>query len=216
MNFPTGLYGDKDLKPEKISTVDLGISYQGEQMQFGGNFFYSKQTDIIQPVFLPMSFERRYTNLSKVTFIGGEFEGKYYLNNNVFIQASSLYQTNEEDKTKEKNVTPISELSAKAGISYMSDNGITVGLFNIYQGDLDDRYMTDKRNPDQGAYNYLHLHTNFNLNKLFSLTYKLDYSLFLNIDNLLDQRHYGYSFQGNDGIPVNPGRAIYAGLKVDL
>ena len=215
MNFPDGLYGDENLKPEKVATIDFGVNYQGEQGQVGASFFYSKQKDIIQPVFFPMSFERQYTNLDAVTFMGGEFEGKYYINKSIYVNLSALYQTNENDSVK--NLTPVANFGLKSGISYMWDKGITISLFDIYQGDLDKKFI-GTLNPDQGAYNLLHLHSNFKINKLFNLQFKPQISMFLDIDNILDKKVYMYDWGGftYDALPVNPGRAIYFGLKVKL
>ena len=206
--------GDPDLKPEKVATLDIGISYQGEQAQLGVNFFHSKMTDIIQIVSAG-GFSQTYANVASVTFTGVEFEAKYYVNKEIYINGSFLYQANENDSLK--NISPVANMGLKAGISYMSDKGITVGLFDIYQGDIDDRF-TSNLNPYQGAYNLLHLHTNFNLNKLFNWTFKPDFSLFINVDNLLDKPYYGYDLGGstNDGIPSKPGRAVYFGLNVAL
>ena len=100
INFLDGMFGDENLKPEKVSTIDLGISYQGEKVQIGLSGFYSKQTDIVAPVFLPNSIARQYSNLGEITYIGGEFEAKYYLNKNFYVNASLLYQTNENDLNK--------------------------------------------------------------------------------------------------------------------
>jgi outer membrane receptor for ferrienterochelin and colicins len=210
----TYIKGNPDLKPEKVATIDIGISYQGEQAQVGVNFFQSKQTGIIKynttgmPPFV-------YSNLDKVEFKGVEFEGKYYVNKSLYLNASLLYQENKNDSLK--NLTPIANIGTKAGISYVWDKGITLSLFDIYQGDLDKRFI-GALNPHQGAYNLLHLHSNFNLNKLFAMTFKPVFSLFLNVDNVLDKQHFRYDLGGvsRDGIPGIPGRAIYFGIKVSF
>jgi outer membrane receptor protein involved in Fe transport len=213
MNFPTGLYGDENLKPEKVSTIDFGIGYQGEKGQVNASVFHSQQKDIIQPVYLPMSFERQYTNLGEVTFMGGELEGKYYINNKFYLTASALYQTNEDDSTS--NLAPVANFGAKGGISYSSDNGITVSLFDIYQGDIDDKYI-GMLNDHQGAYNLLHLHTEIELNALLPKLSIPKVSILFNIDNLLDRKVYLWDWGGfsYDALPVNPGREIFIGIKV--
>ena len=146
--------GNPDLKSEKVGTIDVGVNYYREQFQCGVNYFFSKQTDII--------FQDRvnyavptYDNIGEVELQGVELEGKYYVNRNFFLTGSMLYQTS-KDAEGDENVTPIANFGAKAGISYKSEKGVTVSLFNIYQGDLDVKYDTQV-NPSPEAYNIMNL-----------------------------------------------------------
>ena len=212
MSFGTYLSGNPTLKPENVSTVDLSFGYQGEQTQLALNMFYSKMTDIIQVIY-DANFSGQYQNSANVTFTGVEFEGKYYANKNLYLTGSALYQTNKNDADQE-NLAPIANFGTKVGVSYVTDNGITLGLFDIYQGDLDDKY-TLNRNPYQGSYNLLHFNSRFNLNKLFEMSFKPELTVIFNVDNLLDKPHFGYDLGGTsgDGIPSIPGRAIYFGVN---
>ncbi len=208
------MIGNKNLKPEKVSTFDFGISYQGEKAQVGISAFYSKQKDNIQPAYYN-GMARQYINIGEATFMGGEFEGKYYLNRNIYFNASMLYQKNKNDSTK--NLVPLANLGAKAGISYQWGKGITVSLFDIYQGDIDNKY-NEGLNPDPGAYNLLHFHSELRLNTLFNMFKGPGISLLFNIDNILDKEVFLYDWGGvsNSSVPGFPGRAIYIGLKIDL
>ena len=213
MNFSNRLLGNPDIGPENVATFDLSIGYQGDQSQLGVNFFRSSMTDIIQ---IAPNAEgiRMYQNLQDVVFTGAELEGKYYMNSAWYLTGSTLYQKSENDDAE--NLSPIADFSLKAGISY-AKNGISVGLFNIYQGDLDEKFMDDV-NPNQGAYDLLHLHSRYELNKLFKWNMKQSFALILNVDNLLDEEHFGYDLGGTSGggIPSWPGRQIYLGLNASL
>jgi outer membrane receptor protein involved in Fe transport len=122
LNFPE-MKGNPDLVPEKVTTIDIGVNYQGEQIQLGANFFNSKQTEIIfQDRSGTVFTAPTYNNGVEITFRGVELEGKYYINRNFLLIGSMLYQTS-EDEEGNKNVTPIANLGAKAGISYKSYNG---------------------------------------------------------------------------------------------
>ncbi len=210
------IYGNEDLKPEKVKTIDVGLSYQAGQAQLGANFFYSQQTGIISYVFNFATFVSNYVNLpGKYEFIGGEFEGKYYINNKIYVNGSVLYQSNKRDSVK--NVMPLSNLGIKAGISFMDeDKGVTASLFNIYQGYLDGKFKDTKGNPGQGAYNLMQLHTNFVLNKIFNMQFKPAISLFLNIDNVLGNEIFLSTGEGSVSLPAYPGRRVYFGLNVLL
>jgi outer membrane receptor for ferrienterochelin and colicins len=203
-----GIKGNSKLTPENVTTIDIGISYQGEQAQVGVNVFQSKMTDIISVV------NQVYTNNVSITFKGIEFSGAYYINRSLYVNASLIYQTNKNDTLK--NVTPIANFSAKAGISYVWDKGITISLFDIYQGKMDDMYAGTSHKGSMLAYDLLHLHSQYNMNKLFGLKFKPKFSLFLDVDNLLDKKYYAFSAMGNtiSAIPATPGVEIFFGLNV--
>ncbi len=215
MNLTGIILGNKSLRPEDVSTIDLSFGYQGEQTQLALNLFRSEMTNIIQLAYNDQ-FINVYGNRADVTFYGVEFEGKLYVNRNFYLSGSVLYQTN-ENKDGVKDLAPVANFGTKTGVSYVTDNGITVSLFNIYQGELDTKF-SGYLNPNQGAYNLLHLNTKFNLNKMFDLSIKPDLTLLFSVDNLLDREHFGYDLGGisYDGIPSIPGRAIYFGLSAAL
>ncbi len=214
INFPE-MQGNPDLTPEEISTIDIGVGYQGEQVHAGISFFYTQMQNIIfqnrdtTEVPAPM-----YSNGAEVKFMGVELEGKYYINREFYITGSMLYQTN-EDKDGNENVTPLANLGFKAGISYASDNGLTIGIFNIYQGVLDEKYES-LLNVSPGAYNLLNVHCRYNINKLLNLGFLRDVSLYVQADNLLDKEIWltDWGLAPGKSIPVNQGRAIYFGLNV--
>jgi len=212
INFPQ-MQGNPDLTPEKVSTVDVGVNYQGEQGQAGINFFYSDMTDLI--------YQDRsgavptYMNGDEVTFMGAELEGKYYITRNLLVLGSALYQEN-ENQDGEENVTPIANLGVKFGVGYTADNGITASLFNIYQADLDEKYDS-QYNPATEAYNLLNAHVKYNINNLLKIQELQHLSLFIQADNILDEElwlpDWGLLKEPAKTIPVNQGRAVYVGLS---
>ena len=216
IDFPA-MQGNPDLIPEKVSTVDIGIRFQGEQMNLGASYFYSKMENIIfqnrDTTVVPVPM---YWNGGEVTFMGVEFEGKYYVNKQLYISGSMLYQTN-EDKDGNKNVTPIANLGFKAGISYKSDHGITASIFDIYQGALDDTYATEL-NSSPGAYNLINAYLNFDLVKLLKLNIGPGISVFVQSENILNKEIWlpTWGLLPGSSIPVNQGLSVYFGLKMDF
>jgi outer membrane receptor for ferrienterochelin and colicins len=213
LDFPQ-MQGNPNLTPEKVSTVDLGINYQGEKGQAGINFFYSDMKDLI--------YQDRsgavptYMNGDQVTFQGVELEGKYYITRNLLLIGSTLYQEN-ENKAGEENVTPIANLGAKFGIGYTSENGFDAGIFNVYQADLDKKYDSHY-NPSTEAYNLLNAHLKYNLNNLLKVKALQNLCLFIQADNILDEELWlpDWGLLPGKTIPVNQGRAIYVGLSAAL
>jgi len=216
IDFPQ-MQGNPELTPEEVNTFDVGLGYQGEQINTSINFFYSQMKNIIfqnrDTTVVPVPM---YWNGAEVEFMGIEFEGKYYINKEWYILGSLLYSTN-EDKDGNENVTPISNFGLKAGLSYMSKNGITASVFNIYQGTLDDVYDTEL-NPSPGAYNLLNAYLNFNLVNLFNLNIKQGFSFFIQADNILNQEIWlpAWGLAAGSSIPANRGMTLYFGLKVSF
>lgn len=224
MNYPTGLKGDKNLKPEKVSTIDLGVNYFGEKVQYGVNYFHSKMNNIIAPGYIvdpndPFILNMVYMNYGETTFKGLEAEGKFYLARNLFLTGSLLYQENKSDTVS--NVTPVANFSAKGGLSYKWKKGITVSLFNNYQGKLDEKFSENafNANPKPGSYNTLDLYCSVDLVKLFKMNINQGISVFFQGNNMLDEEVWisdtGSLFVG-PSLPANPGRTIYAGINFSL
>jgi outer membrane receptor for ferrienterochelin and colicins len=215
LNHPA-MKGNPDLKSEKVNTIDVGANYYGEQFQCGVNYFFSKQIEVI---FQDRSGEfplPTYNNIGEIEIQGVEFEGKYYVNKSLFLTGSTLYQKN-EDKEGNEDVTPIANFGAKAGISYRPKKGVALGLFNIYQGPLDEKFDT-QLNPSPQAYNIMNLHCRLNLNRLLDWNLSQDLSLLLQADNLLDKEIWlpNWGLIIGNSVPVNQGRTIYFGMEVSL
>jgi outer membrane receptor for ferrienterochelin and colicins len=212
INHPA-MMGTLGLEPEKVGTLDLVVGYQGEQGEVQVDYFHSNLTDIIYqdrsgPT--PTYANRR----DAITIQGAELEGKYYLNKAILLTGSILYQTS-EDGSGRTDLSPVASFGAKAGVSYASTNGFTVGVFDIYQGPLNDQYKSSL-NPSPGEYNKLSLHSTLNLKKFFQWKEGPDASLILQADNLLDKQIWlpNWGLLPGQSIPYDRGRAVYVGLNL--
>lgn len=208
INF-VALMGNPNLKPEKIRTFDIGMNYSKDKVHAGLNYFNSKMTNIIYQD--RSGTVPQYNNIGEVDMWGIELEAKYYLNRKVFLTGSMLYQES-EDKDGNENVTPIAKAGVKGGISYM-DKGLTASLFDIYQADLDESYHT-ALNPSPGAYQIINFHLKYDLNRVLNLGFMKELSLFMQIDNLLDQEIWlpNWGLLPGNSMPYNRGREVYFGL----
>ena len=214
------LWGQPELRPEKVQAYDAGISYLGEQLNASVNYFYTIQRDIIMVDTTPstrISAPAYYNNLGEVKIQGVELELKQYVLSDVYLGGSGLYFVSEDGDGNE-NVTPIPNLGAKAGVSYMSaDNGVTAGVFYIYQGPLDTKYSA-RLNPDPDPYHLVNARLAFDLATAADQRCFDGLSLFLEGDNLLDQQLYLPDWGGviAETIPVNPGRTVYFGVSASV
>jgi outer membrane receptor for ferrienterochelin and colicin len=213
------LHGNPNLKPEKVSTVDAGVSYQGERLALGVSYFYSKQIDIIRPAVAPGATGTNalqiYSNTSGVEIQGGEVEAKAYVIRSVYLTASGLYQRSVNDAGT-VGVTPIPSLSAKAGVSYMSD-GLNLSVFDIFEGAYASGFE-HTLNPAPGVHNDLNVHGTFDINRFFRLRFQPDVTLLLQINNLLDDKYYIPEWGGtvHDAVPGTLGRVVYGGAALAI
>jgi outer membrane receptor protein involved in Fe transport len=214
INHP-GLKGNPDLKPEKVGTIDMGVNYNADNFQAGVNYFHSDQKNIISLSQANPAY-RVYKNMTEITYQGAEIESKYYLNTNLFITGSMLYQVN-KDTTDATNKVPTATFYKKLGISYMSTNGITLSMFDIFDNGLDTAY-SGTINPGPLPQDILNINCGFDISKFFKLHAKPDFALNLYIENLMNTAVWAPEWGGipHQTIPVSPGRRIYLSAKVAL
>ena len=213
LNHPV-LQGTPGLKPEKVRTLDLSVSYQANRFQGALTYFYSRQTDSI--VIVPGPDRAKYMNLGEATFQGFELEGKYYLRKGFFLTGSVSYQAN-QDGNGNSNITPVPNFGAKGGFSYRRENGLTLSIFDNYQGAL--RGLTDVAvNPSPSAYHMLSSQVRYDLSRVLGSRDKGGIALFAHAENLANYQVWLPDWGENSGdtIPVNRGRTIYFGVEFSL
>ncbi|MBN1823736.1 MAG: TonB-dependent receptor [Endomicrobiales bacterium] len=215
MNF-VALAGKADIKAEKVSTVDIGVNYHKDNLLCGVNYFNAKQTNIIEQDRSGKYAIPTYDNIGEIKAQGFELEGKYYFSKEFLSLVSVLYQTNENAAGVE-DVTPIPNTSAKLGLSYQADSGVTLSLFDAYQGALDSKFDT-LTNTSPDAYNLASLHGRFNMTKLAGWNIGRDFSFLLQIDNLLDKEIWlpNWGLIAGSSLPVSKGRTVYFGVEIAL
>jgi outer membrane receptor for ferrienterochelin and colicins len=213
INYPGGLQGDPNLKPEKVQSVDVSLSTLWENVSASISYFYTKHRDAILIIFDPPGFMKAYGNVGTYVIQGGELEAKFYATKEVFLTGSVLYQVS-KDGDGNKNVTPIPSFGGKAGVSYKADNGLSASAFYVYQGELASKYNLSV-NPKPVPYHMINLHGEADVAKLANLSAIQSLSLFLQVDNLLNKAIYRPTWGGNSGesIPFIKGRAIYLGIS---
>ena len=205
------LTGDPNLSPEKVSTIDVGVSYHGNRFQGGAGFFHSRQTDSI---ILDASTEKwKYVNLGETTFNGLELDGKYYFRRHFFLTGSMLYQVN-HDGNGHHDITPIANFGAKAGVSYDWADRFTASLFDVYQGSLDG--YAAARNPKPQAYHMVNTHLRYDLSSHMPAHSKTGLALVAHANNLMNRPVWLPDWKDNPGdtIFTDRGRSIYVGIDV--
>lgn len=212
LNHP-GLSGNPDLKPEKVGTFDLELSYHGDRAQAGINYFHSKQTDSIVVDTRPARW--RYLNLGEATFQGFELEGKCYVTRQFYLLGSLLHQANTNGDGV-GNVTPVPNTGAKAGFSYQADNGLTASIFDSYQGAVNG--FSGRLNPQPAAYHLLGGQLRFDVSRFLHSQRAQGFTLFARADNLTNKYVWLPDWGNNAGdtIPSHGGRTVYVGGELSL
>ena len=207
--------GNPLLLPEKVATIDLGITYQGDRLQAGLTYFHSVQSDSIVMGFRPPPLRLTYENLGRTKFQGGELETKYYLTKALFLMGSLQYQHN-EDQGGNRNVTPIPRWGGKAGISYMLDKRLTASVFDVAEGGVSG--WTATANPPPDAYHLLNAHLRYQLPERLHAGGWPRMAVFVHAQNLANQQVWlpDWGTNTNSTIPVDRGRTIYLGVEFAL
>lgn len=176
LNHP-GLQGDVNLRPESVATFDVELSYHGDRIQGSANYFHSKHTDSI--VIDASEVVWRYVSSGEATFQGMEFEGKYYVNRNLYVVGSLLHQSN-HDGDGATNITPVPNTSGKGGISFQNERGITASVFNNYQGSMNG--FSSILNPAPASRHLLSAHGRLDMAALFKASQTAGVAIVINAD----------------------------------
>ncbi len=213
LNHP-GLAGNPDLRPEKVGTLDLSLSYEANRFQGALTYFHSRQTDSIVVDTVPVRW--RYLNLGQATFQGFDLEGKYYLKKNYFLLGSVAYQAN-TDANGNSNITPVPNFGAKGGVSYRAENGLTLSIFDNYQGALNG-FRNATVNPSPAAYHLLGSHIRYDLSRYLQSRDRGGIALFAHAENLANRQVWLPDWGNNSGdtMPVNRGRTVYFGVEFSV
>ena len=209
LNHPV-LVGNPDLVPEKVNTLDLGVTYQRGGIQTMVTYFHSKQTHSI--VIADMGGPRlQYVNLGEATFHGVEFEGKVYFSKQLFVSGSFMHQAN-VDGNGRHNITPIANMSGKAGVSYSARSGLLVSLFDRYEGKVPGYASAMNPLPEAGHL----LNSNLKYRVPWSKDRRTEISIVVHGDNLANREVWlpAWGEITGDTIPVLRGRTIYFGVEL--
>lgn len=206
------------MEPEKVHTFDLSLNYQDGDVYFSINGFYSRMKNLIFSVFDTTRYSiPTWENYREATIFGLECEGKYNITKSLIFTGSFLFQENRDMKTGETNITPIPKFSAKGGLSYRADNGLTISAFNTFRQSVDPKYY-DILNRSTKHFNMTNVHCSYDLNKLISFTSAKELLLVLDVNNLLNEEVWLPCWGEENGytIPYIEGRTIYGGFKVSF
>jgi outer membrane receptor protein involved in Fe transport len=208
-----GLVGNKNLKPETITTYDAQLFYHDSKTYAAITYFNSVIDDLIiyDTSVLPFT----YMNGGEQKFDGIEFEAKHAVTSQWHVLGSFMYQNNKADVGLNPSVVP--DHMAKFGTAYTWDWG-SASIFYSYFGTPPRITSPLVVNPEPEAMN------------LVSLTVRIDTSkwlgpkkgssiLTLRAENLLNDKTYvpTMAYTGSpNSFPYGPGATFYAGWLMNF
>jgi outer membrane receptor protein involved in Fe transport len=206
------LIGNPLLKPEKVDSFDLAMTYQSDRFEGGVSYFRNRETNSIVLVGTAPPFT--YANLGEATFHGVELHSKYYVDRRLYLVASTLYQQN-RDGAGGQNVAPVANFAAKLGVSYETDFGLTGSVFDSYQSAVS--APPTLLNPPQDARHLVHARVRFDLSRYVRANGADALALVLHVNNLRNTEIWSRDVSAVfDTIPVDSGRVVYVGVEVAL
>jgi len=208
------LYGNQDLKPEKIETTELFWTYMpNQEHRLRAGLFYSKMSDVIDIAVDqsdihvsyedPNAPENTYVNYSKRETQGfeAEYDGKLDIKNKIVLSASYLYtmayglqpyyNTQKKSDGKDVPIPDVSEILANAIYTHSFSKSLSLASRVYYIGEKTQNGARNRLDDFVDVTETLHYYIN------------ADWQISLSVKNLLDDKHYvpsSWSFH-KDGLP---------------
>jgi outer membrane receptor for ferrienterochelin and colicins len=220
IDLPGIIIGNYSLEPEKIATTEAQVYYHSNMFDGSVTAYHSETSDNIGRV-AAVGGGSTVDNLCKTSFQGIELEGKRRMGNGWQVQGSATYQTNETDHGEE-DATFTPNLMAKLGVSYESQRGYTLGIFDNYFGaptpvrEVNPNVL--ENNPDPDSYHLVTANMVFDLPKLLDKKNLPPITASLYIDNVLDEDIYypEYNRKNINSFPIHSGRAFYGKIQISF
>jgi len=201
--------GNPNLQPEEAKTFNAQIFYNTPKAYTALTYYTSELEKAI------LAGSGTFSNSDQIDFEGLEWEWKVYPVPGWFLTGSLSYQTN-EDQSGNQDVGLVPNGMAKAGLSYESPLGYSLGLFNSYFGDAARITSASNANPDADAYNWLTFKGELALAKFFPRVKIPNVALNLFVDNVLDEDVFFPESLRNriNTFPLRRGIGVYGGATV--
>jgi outer membrane receptor for ferrienterochelin and colicins len=209
------LIGDPNLLPERVQTVDAGVSYQSRHLLAGVNYFHTKLVDGI--VLRTGTLPGTYLNIGRFSFQGVELESKYYLTKRWLISGSMIYQTSADANTPDR-VSPAPAWSPKSGVSYRGESGLSFSVFDQFSSAPVQYAPTF--NPSASAFHMLTADFRCPVRRMTSLSSsgggRTAPVFFVHGYNLADHPIWLPVANGIDTIPFQRGRVVSFGVEFSV
>ena len=199
--------GNEDLKPERIRTLELGLSYRFKNFSSGLNFFYNKLDDVIYVESRSFGEPNTYLNIGENIAKGFEIENKFYLDKDFWFFLNYSYTNSDDERMMISDegianevVTPHIDIAP-----HKLNLGVNIGFLDYFNLNTNLIYRSRRERfedvKDQvGPYTLVNTTLTVK-NIVKSLT--ISASVF----NIFDEKYYDQE-PGVEFEPVQPGRSF--------
>ena len=207
------LFGNPNLAPETVQTVDLALLHADSGLQWGLTLFWSKQKNLIVRKLQEDATTTMFENAQELETLGLEFEAKAALFEDWYVMGSYTLQGNKSaDGTRDYTMQP--NHVAKLGIGFANEY-LSVGIFDSvlssYRDNIRRSPTRAKLNPASKVRNDLSLKISLDLNALTRRDLHPRLRLEFYGSNLTDQNTYLPTHSGDPHVAVN---TLHAGAGV--
>ena len=212
------LFGNSNLKPEKIETIDAQIFYDNNKYSASLTYYQSTIKDTIVRASLGGG-KLQFQNGGEIDFHGIEFESSAQITNRFNVNGSVSYQVG-EDNNGTPDIGFIPNFMAKIGADYEFDNGIVLGIHNAYYGEPASTKTFNPSvaslNPSESSHMYMTMNIHGNLGQLsgYNALDHVEFSLYG--ENLLneDVNYTEVIRKIENTVPQRAGRAMYGTISI--
>jgi len=210
------LFGNPNLRPETVTTLDLQWFYNTKDYQLSATYFNSVQQDLIRRKPDPTSQANIHVNDGEIKYQGVELQAKWVYQRKLLVNSSLSYQINEDD-AGQKNYTAMPNWMAKIGVSYDFNADLSVGLYNSFFSSSHDVITKFPNrqvvNPKPEAFNLMTFNVNVNLQKWLATKRPVLFKGY--VYNVLDAEVYTPEYNRGkiNSFPDRQGRGVY--LRVE-
>jgi outer membrane receptor for ferrienterochelin and colicins len=211
--------GNEDLKPQRSHYFSLSTEYKYKKLQTSVNLYLNRVYDMIEYRVIPTEYKynkrieetkKRY-NIDDARTYGLDYQIRYKLFSQVSINAGYSY-VNARNLTQDIRLNGVSEHSASWKASWSKrwkKKSLNLNLSGVYKSNR--FYLEEdlKRSFAKG-YQLWKLTANYKLRKIK----KLNLSFTAGVDNLFD--YVDDSPYGSHYGTLNPGRSLFAGVKINF
>ncbi len=208
---PPFLEGNKNLKPETITTYDAQLFYHDKKTYAAVTYFYSRlDQQIVYTDTPPWS----YLNGGGQRFKGIEFEAKRFLTPNWHVLGSFMHQENKLDSTTE-DPRPVPANMIKFGTGYTWNSG-TASIFYSFFSKPPRSSCPVVNNPEPEELNLVSVNLQLDPSKWLNIP-KGRAALTLKVENLFNEKVYVPPYHDSpNSVPYGPGITFYGGLTVNF
>lgn len=214
-------FGNKELNPEIINTLELAFNYRFRRMTQSISVFQNKVTNMIYAAARSsIDPSNVYKNIGKNTSSGIEYENKLVLSNNFYTYLNYTYVTSENTdtilgQTIKYNQKDIAPHKINFGVNYHFLDHFNLNLNMFYRSEMDKLEAFDLLSGETSEVkneigNYTIFNSTFQIENLIK-----NINISFSVYNIFDQKYYSQDSE-HWYQPPQPGRHIFTSIVYSL